>query len=179
MLHILLLSRKKKSLSISRMDFCSWESWANILVCPIWAAPKVTPPVPLCWSMMSEAEGGGVAVEVEPSHQCSATFCCRATDDSRGATWQRHLTWKCICIWSKGVVTEFLQVEKNAHSDIHQLLWTVTETNQWMGAQWGGGCRVSAVPTATWKTSRVPDGHTQLLHRDMKSASIHSPTQTD
>jgi len=34
--------------------------------------------------MMSEADVGGMAVEIEPSHQYSITFCCHATDDSRG-----------------------------------------------------------------------------------------------
>jgi len=52
--------------------------------------------------------------------------------------------------------------------------WTFTETKQWMLAQWGGGWRVSAVATATWKTSHVPDGHAQLSHDEMKSVSISS-----
>ena len=37
---------------------------------------------------MAEADVGGVAVEVETSHQYSITFCCCATDGSRGAVWQ-------------------------------------------------------------------------------------------
>ena len=49
------------------------------------AAPKVMPPVLLCWPMTSEAGAGGMAVEVEPSCQYSITFCCRVTDGSRGA----------------------------------------------------------------------------------------------
>jgi len=43
------------------------------------------PPILLCWPMMSEANVVDVAVEVEPSHQYSVKFRCRATDDSRGA----------------------------------------------------------------------------------------------
>ena len=39
------------------------------------AALKVMPPILLCWPMMSEADVGGMAVEVEPSHQYSITFC--------------------------------------------------------------------------------------------------------
>jgi len=35
--------------------------------------------------MMSVADVGGTAVETEPSHQYPVTFCCRATDGSRGA----------------------------------------------------------------------------------------------
>ena len=48
------------------------------------AALKVMPPVLLFWSMMSEADVGGIAVEAEPSHQYSVTFCCCVTDGSRG-----------------------------------------------------------------------------------------------
>jgi len=33
--------------------------------------------------MMSEEDAGGMAIEVEPSHQYS--FCCRVTDGSRRA----------------------------------------------------------------------------------------------
>jgi len=35
--------------------------------------------------MTSEADGGGMAVEVEPSHQYSLRFCCHVPDGSRGA----------------------------------------------------------------------------------------------
>ena len=49
---------------------------------------KAVPPILLCWPMMSEADVGGMAVEVEPSHQYSITFCCHITDGSRRAVWQ-------------------------------------------------------------------------------------------
>ena len=49
------------------------------------AAPKVMPPILLCWPTTSEADVGGMAVEVDPSRQYSVEFFCRATDDSRGA----------------------------------------------------------------------------------------------
>lgn len=32
-------------------------------------APKVMPPIVLCWTMLSEADVGSMAEEVEPSHQ--------------------------------------------------------------------------------------------------------------
>jgi len=48
------------------------------------AALKVVPSI-LCWPMMSEVDAGGMAVEVEASHQYSMTFCCHVTDGSRGA----------------------------------------------------------------------------------------------
>jgi len=47
--------------------------------------PKLMPPILLCRPMTSEADVGDVAVEVEPSCHYSIKFCCRATDDSRGA----------------------------------------------------------------------------------------------
>ena len=50
-------------------------------------APKLMTPILLCWPMTSEADAGDTAVEVEPSRQYSIKFCCRATDDSRGAVW--------------------------------------------------------------------------------------------
>jgi len=48
-------------------------------------APKLMPPILLCWPRMSGADVGDMAVEFEPFHQYSIKFCCRATDDSRGA----------------------------------------------------------------------------------------------
>jgi len=46
-----------------------------------------------------------------------------------------------------------------------------------MLAQWGGEWCVSAVATAMWKTSHVPDGHAQPSHHEMKSVSISSSAQ--
>jgi len=43
------------------------------------------PLILLCWPTTSEADVGGMAVEVEPSRQYSVKFFRRATDDSRGA----------------------------------------------------------------------------------------------
>ena len=57
--------------------------------------------------------------------------------------------------------------------------WTFMETIQWMLAQWCGGWHVSAVATATWKTSHVLDSHAQLSHHEMKSVSISSSVQID
>ena len=53
------------------------------------------PPI-LCWLVWSEMDVGGMAVEVESSHQCSVTFCGCATDGSRGAVTKWRLTWKCV-----------------------------------------------------------------------------------
>ena len=43
----------------------------------------------VCYFMSAHSVGdrycGGMAVEIEPSHQYSITFCCCMTDGSRGA----------------------------------------------------------------------------------------------
>ena len=49
---------------------------------------KVMPPILLCWPTMSVADGGGMAVKVEPSHQYSISCCCCMMDGSIGAVWQ-------------------------------------------------------------------------------------------
>jgi len=49
------------------------------------AAPKVMLLILLCWSMLSEVDGGGMAVEAEPSHKYPVPCCCCVTDGSRGA----------------------------------------------------------------------------------------------
>jgi len=48
-------------------------------------APKVMFPLLLCWPTVSEADVGGMAVEVEHTHKYSVTFCYRVTDGSRGS----------------------------------------------------------------------------------------------
>ena len=47
-------------------------------------------PLQLCWHTAPEIDGG-MAVEVEPSHQYSITFCCCMTDDSTDAVWQNGI----------------------------------------------------------------------------------------
>jgi len=39
------------------------------------------PPDLLCWPAVSEADGGGMAAEIEPSHQYFLTFVCHMMDD--------------------------------------------------------------------------------------------------
>jgi len=56
------------------------------------AVLKVIPPMLLCWPKTSEADGGGMAVEVESSHQYPIIFSCCMTDGSRGTIWQNG-TW--------------------------------------------------------------------------------------
>ena len=49
------------------------------------AAPKVMPPILFSQHTTSEVDTGSMAVQVEPSHQYSITFCCCVTDSRRGA----------------------------------------------------------------------------------------------
>ena len=46
------------------------------------------PPIISSWPIMSEADGGGMAGDIEPSHQYPITCCCHVTGGSRGAVWQ-------------------------------------------------------------------------------------------
>ena len=67
-------------------------------------APKVKPPILLYWSMTSEVYVGGLAVEAEPSHQYSTTFCCCVTDVCRGAVWPNGIWHRSVyeakvCHW--------------------------------------------------------------------------------
>jgi len=55
------------------------------------ASPKVTPPILLCWPTISQVNVGGMAVEVEHSHQHSITCCCHVTDGSRKAVGQNGI----------------------------------------------------------------------------------------
>jgi len=43
------------------------------------------PLILLFWPVMTEAGGGGMAVETEPLHQDSVKFCCCVTGGRRGA----------------------------------------------------------------------------------------------
>ena len=52
------------------------------------SGPKVMPPILLLLPIVSEMDAGDMAVEVEPSHEYSVTFCCCAIDGSRRAVWQ-------------------------------------------------------------------------------------------
>jgi len=55
------------------------------------AALKVVLPVLWSWPVTSEADVGGMAAEVEPSHQHPIPCCCCVTDGSRGALWHNGI----------------------------------------------------------------------------------------
>ena len=49
------------------------------------SALRVMPPILLYWPMISQANVGDTAVEIEPSHRYPITFCCCVADGSGGA----------------------------------------------------------------------------------------------
>jgi len=49
------------------------------------------PPISICCLMSSEADAGGMAVEVEPAQQYPTTCCCHETDGSRRAVRQNGI----------------------------------------------------------------------------------------
>lgn len=51
---------------------------------PYRAAPEVTPPILWCRPIVSEADVGGTAAEVELFRQYPVACCCRVTDGSGG-----------------------------------------------------------------------------------------------
>ena len=84
-------------------------------------ALKVMPPILLYLPVTSEADVGGIALQVELSRQCSITFCCCVTDDRRA--WQpdkmaSHMEMQ------RGV-TEFFHAEKVVPTDIYRCLLDV------------------------------------------------------
>lgn len=83
-------------------------------------SPKAVSPILWCWTTVSELDVGDMAVETEPSHQYSITFCCYGTDGSRGAVRQNGIRHG-VCM-KRRCGTEFMHAEKNAPSSIHQHL---------------------------------------------------------
>ena len=84
-----------------------WRAWIAVVhtISMAWwwgcytrVAPKLIPPIVLCWPM-SEVDVGDMAVEVEPSCQYSVKFCCRASGDSRGAVWHGSAYEAKVCNW--------------------------------------------------------------------------------
>ena len=62
---------------------------------------------------MSEADGGGMAVEAELSDQYSITFCCHRLLQSGKMISDMEVQMK------QRSITELLYAEKNAPTDIH------------------------------------------------------------
>ena len=124
---------------------------------------------------MPEADVGGMAVEVEPSHQYSFIFCCCVTNRSRRAVrkngvWLRSVYGAKLCQWIPPCEKKWRPLT------FIGACWTFTEMKQWMWAQCGGEWCVSAEVTAMWKTSHVLDSHAQLSQHKMNSILISSST---
>ena len=119
-------------------------------------APKLTPHILLYWPTTSEADVGDMAAEVQPYCHYSIKFCCRVTDDSRGAVWQNG-GWHGSAYEAK--VRNWIPQcgKKLPPVTFIDTCWMFMETEQWMLARWGGGWCVPAVANATWKTSHVLD----------------------
>jgi len=83
------------------------------------AALKVMPPVLWCWPTASEADAGGMAVEVEPSHKHHYILLLYDSWQQRGSPTKWHLTWKHI--WSKGV-----ELPSSTWKKLHTLTFTDT-----------------------------------------------------
>ena len=118
--------------------------------------PKLMPPVLLCWPVILEADVGDMAVEVEPFHQYSIKFCCRATDDSRGAVWQNGIRHGSayeakVCDWIP------------APSDIHRCLLNiyrdqtvdVSTVREWVACFSSGNNDVKGKPCSGWPCTAV------------------------
>ena len=127
-------------------------------------APKLMPLILLCWCMMSEADVGDMLVEVEPSRQYSVKFCCRATDDSRGASDIE------VCMKQRSI-TEFLHVEKIAPNDIHQNLLNiygdqtvyVSTVRRWVARFSSGDSNVTDKPRSGWPCTAVTPQNEERL----------------
>ena len=65
---------------MSQYTSLEWEGvYTNVRT-----ALKITPPILLCLPTTPEADVGGMAVGLEPSHQYFITIFCCVTDGSRG-----------------------------------------------------------------------------------------------
>ena len=71
----------------------------------------------LCWPMTSEVDAGGMAVEVEHSHQYFITFCCCVTDGSSGQSVRMVSDMEAWIEQRCGM--EFLHADKKALIDIN------------------------------------------------------------
>jgi len=89
------------------------------------AAPKVMPPILLCWPIMSEADVGGAVVDVEPSHQYShVTFYCHVTDVSRWAVCWQNGIWHGSACETKDVSLNSSMWKKNSKQCFWSNLYT-------------------------------------------------------
>lgn len=100
-------------------------------------APKVMIPILLCCPI--ETDAGGMTKEVESFHLYFITYCCHATDASRGTVWQNDIWHRSM--YEAKVWNRILPYGKKLHHwlILLNILWMLMETNQWIWTQWGGG----------------------------------------
>ena len=108
------------------------------------------PPILLCWSAVSEADGG-MAVEAEPSppilHYILSP-CDRWLQ--RGNLTEWCLTWKCV--WSKGV-----ELNSSMQKKLYRLTFIDTS---WMFMETNSGCKHRGVVGGTFlAVATVTVGH--------------------
>ena len=102
------------------------------------AAPKVMPPILLCWWYASRGW-------TFPPKSYYMLWPCNRWQQ-RGTLTKWHLTWKCI--WSKGVTLNSSMQKKWHPLTFIDVCWTFMETKQCMWVHWGTEWCISLV-TAT------------------------------
>ena len=143
------------------------------------------PPIWLCWPAVTDVDVGGIALDVEPSHQYSVTFCYPVTDSSRGAVWQNGIwhgsayeakVWNWIPTCRKKLhpltFTDLPNVYKDQTVGVNTVMqWVIAHLNSWY-------CSVKDKKKRKKKKSHALDSHAQLPCCKIKSVSISSYTQT-
>ena len=148
-----------KLLHISRLEE---KAESSIYTWSIKAAPKLMPPILLCWPTKSEAEVGGMASEMESSHQYSTMFCCHVTDDNRRVKLDKMKSDVEVYMKQRFVI-EFLHVEKMALITIHLCLLNiyrdqtvnVSTVKQWVLHFSSGNSDVKDEPCSRWPCTAV------------------------
>ena len=92
--------------------------------------------------MLAHNTIGGMATEVEPSHQYSVTFSCHVTDERRGAVWK-------IGIFNgssyEAEVCHWIPPYRNNETYWHSWMFMETKQCMWCGGEWSA----SVVATVT------------------------------
>ena len=124
---------------------------------------------------MSEADVGGMVVEVAPSYQYPITYCCHVTDGSRGVVWHNDIWYGST---SEAKMYHWIPpCRKNSthlqSSMLAECLWRPSSECDQTEAMGG----VFQYWQQTWTTSHILDSHAQLSQHKMKSVSISSSKQ--
>ena len=136
--------------------------------------------------MTSEADIVSMAIETEPSHQYSITFCCCETAGSRGAAWQNNIRhgsayeakvshWIPLCgknaiHWHSPALAELLW-RPNCGCD-HNELWVVHWRQQWQERQAVFQLAMNNCHTARWRASQSAHLHNLVDYNQHTKLSI-------